>query len=279
MEEQRTQQAFGSPGGKSYLAPRIVDMMPPHKTYVEPYAGGAAVFFRKPPSEREVLNDKDSEIAFAFRFLRDMTPEQYKRLEKKQWKVSRATFERVKRAKPQDDIERFYKFYYLKKASFGYGNAALNHNKENETIATKHLWKVHDRLGRVGVHGNNALALIGKYDSSQTFFYLDPPYPDRAFVGRTFKDWTEQDLQQLVERLKGIKGKFALSLGVEHARLLPKGWNIHRLKVARRIVPLGREWNQAYQYEIVATNFKPQKKRRAIRKRRPATPSLAGMRG
>ena len=53
------QQAFGSPGGKSYLAPRIASMMPPHKTYVEPFAGGAAVFFRKVPSQKEVLSDKD----------------------------------------------------------------------------------------------------------------------------------------------------------------------------------------------------------------------------
>jgi len=33
-------QAFGSPGGKSYLAPRIATMLPPHKVYVEPFVGG-----------------------------------------------------------------------------------------------------------------------------------------------------------------------------------------------------------------------------------------------
>lgn len=74
------QQAFGSPGGKSYLAPRIAAMMPPHKTYVEPFAGAAAVYFRKEPSQQEILSDKDKEITFAFRFLRNMSSKQFKRL-------------------------------------------------------------------------------------------------------------------------------------------------------------------------------------------------------
>jgi len=37
-------QAFGSSGGKSRVAVQLVSMIPEHKTYVECYAGGAAVF-------------------------------------------------------------------------------------------------------------------------------------------------------------------------------------------------------------------------------------------
>src|SRR5690242_16672671 len=49
-------------GGKRRVAPRIVRMIPEHIAYVEPFAGGAQVFFHKPPSRIEVLNDLDSEI-------------------------------------------------------------------------------------------------------------------------------------------------------------------------------------------------------------------------
>lgn len=35
-------------GGKFYLAPWIIENMPPHLHYVEPYFGGGAVLFRKP---------------------------------------------------------------------------------------------------------------------------------------------------------------------------------------------------------------------------------------
>ena len=78
-------QAFGSSGGKSVLAPRIVKMMPPHRTYVEPFAGGAAVFWEKEPSPREVLNDKDREIAAAYRFIKGMTNSQFQQLKKFDW--------------------------------------------------------------------------------------------------------------------------------------------------------------------------------------------------
>ncbi|MBI4370291.1 MAG: DNA adenine methylase [Elusimicrobia bacterium] len=40
-------QAFGSYGGKRFLAHRIASYIPYHKTYIEPFAGGAAVFFAK----------------------------------------------------------------------------------------------------------------------------------------------------------------------------------------------------------------------------------------
>lgn len=229
--EHPVQQAFGSPGGKSYLAPRIAGMIPPHRVYVEPFAGGAAVYFRKEPSEKEVLGDKDTEIAFAFKFLRGMTPVQFKWLQKQNWQGSEKTFRRLKTMKPRNDLERFYRFYYLKKASFGDGSNTYNYMKDGKTLGTDLLWKVHERLKRTKTHsGQDALKLIDRYDSSNTFFYLDPPYPNRAFIGATDK-YTTEDLARLVSTLKGVKGKFALSLGTEHEKLLPKNWYIRRMKV------------------------------------------------
>jgi DNA adenine methylase len=46
-------------GGKQRLAAQIVALMPPHRVYLEPFAGGAAVLFAKPRAPRETLNDID----------------------------------------------------------------------------------------------------------------------------------------------------------------------------------------------------------------------------
>jgi DNA adenine methylase len=49
-------------GDKQQLAARILDMIPEHWIYREPFCGGAAIFFAKEPSMVEVINDTNGEI-------------------------------------------------------------------------------------------------------------------------------------------------------------------------------------------------------------------------
>ena len=46
------------PGGKTQLVKEILKRMPPHTTFIEPFVGGGSLFFAKPKSKKEVLNDK-----------------------------------------------------------------------------------------------------------------------------------------------------------------------------------------------------------------------------
>ena len=70
-------------GGKHYLAKKIIDLMPRHLHYVEPYAGGLAVLLEKDPFDRslywgekgyeqgvsEVVNDIHRELTNFWRVL------------------------------------------------------------------------------------------------------------------------------------------------------------------------------------------------------------------
>lgn len=69
----RGRTAFGWYGSKARLAPRILLLIAsmPHRVYVEPYAGSAAVLFAKPRSPVEIINDPDDQVVNFFRVLRD----------------------------------------------------------------------------------------------------------------------------------------------------------------------------------------------------------------
>lgn len=57
------------------MADWIISLMPPHRSYLEPFFGSGAVFFKKPPSRIETINDLDGEIANLFRCVREKTEE------------------------------------------------------------------------------------------------------------------------------------------------------------------------------------------------------------
>jgi DNA adenine methylase len=58
-------------GGKTRLARQIVDLLPPHEHYVEPYAGSLAVLLAKPRSRMETVNDIDRDLVTFWKVLRD----------------------------------------------------------------------------------------------------------------------------------------------------------------------------------------------------------------
>lgn len=61
-------------GGKQELAKKIISLIPSHKTYCEPFIGGAAIFFAKPVSKAEIINDINSEVINFYEVLKHDFP-------------------------------------------------------------------------------------------------------------------------------------------------------------------------------------------------------------
>ena len=68
---------------------------------------------------------------------------------------------------------------------------------------------LYNRLCEVQISCRDALKVISNRDTPETFFYLDPPY-----VGRCqghYYGYIDKDLENLLQILSGIKGRFILS--------------------------------------------------------------------
>lgn len=209
-------------GGKSRLRKAIVEMLPSHTCYVEPFAGAAWVLFAKPPSDVEVLNDIDQELISFFRVVKEK-PEQL--VESFEWElVARAEFERLAQLDPTQltDIQRAHRFYYLIMAGWG---GELNYPRFQTSITDgghgnrligalktlkERLQPIHDRLRTVIIENLDWRECIDRYDRPGTVMYVDPPYPDNGCnYAHNMRDWNDHCL--LADKLKAIKCKWILS--------------------------------------------------------------------
>ena len=63
-------------GGKRRLVKHILPLIPSHQCYVEPFAGGAALFFLKPDKAKvEVLNDINGDLINLYRVVQHHLPD------------------------------------------------------------------------------------------------------------------------------------------------------------------------------------------------------------
>ncbi len=226
---------WGSPAGKKRLAARLVKLIPPHKTYVEPFAGSAAVFFEKPPSDTEVLGDADPEIASAFKALTTLTDRELAELKKKNWTGRATLFRAMQDAKPRSKVEKLYRFLYL--SHFAYGKLrgkSYNPNAEGiEARTIDRIEKYRDRLRGVTVHSGHYADVVKKFDGKDTFFFLDPPYPGHNVeVGEDRFDETE-----FRKVLDGIKGKFLVTYGTR-GELDTTGFHVRKIRTRRSIASM-----------------------------------------
>lgn len=172
-------------GGKAGMARRIVDLLPAHDIYVEPFAGSLAVLFAKEPSRHEIVNDSDGALTTFFRMLRDR-PEDLARV-CQLTPYSRREFELAMLDEPGlEDLELARRFWVRVNQSFAKTAGAVTGWSITiaRTQATsagvqnriRRFTGCAERLSRVSIENKPAVDLIQRLDRPGAVMYLDPPY-------------------------------------------------------------------------------------------------------
>lgn len=206
------------PGGKRRLAKHILPHLEAkHRTYVEAFAGGAAVFFMRPEAAPvEVLNDINSELVRLYRCVQHHLEELVRQY---RWAlVSREMFRwaQLQNVETLTDIQRAARFFYLQKLAFGarvagqtFGVAANQAPSLNLLRIEEELSQAHLRLSRVTIEHLPWAECMRRYDKPETLFYLDPPYWKVAGYGTEFGI---EQYEQLAETMASLKGRAVLSI-------------------------------------------------------------------
>jgi DNA adenine methylase len=244
-------------GGKNRLAKRVISIFPKHTTYVEAFAGGAQVFFRKEPSKVEVLNDLDGEIVNFYRVCQQHYEELLRYL--RFALVSRVWFDLLKKTDPETltDIQRAARHLYLLRNCFAslvrnpvYHRNVVQPPSFNLERLPALIENAHKRLARVQIECAPYGEMLKRFDRPTTLFYLDPPYWGRSLYRHNFR---EADFRELSDRLRKIRGKFVLSLNdVPGVRELFADFHIHGVELHYTSQKAaGRRYR-----EVLITNFR-----------------------
>ena len=203
-------------GGKRRLAKLLLPMFPKHICYVEPFCGGAALFFMKEPSKVEVINDINGELTNLYRVVKHHL---HPFIDCFKWELSsRSEFLLKQKQAPEalTDIQRAVRFFYLQKLSFGgrthkrtYGTATTTPTRLNLARIEEDLSAAHLRLTGVNIEHLPWDEVIKRYDRPHTFFYLDPPYWQTTGYA---SDLGLDDYVTMADLARNIKGKMLLSL-------------------------------------------------------------------
>ena len=202
---------FCRQGNKYRVIDLILSKIPEHKVYVEPFVGSGAVFFNKPLAEKNVINDLDKETVARFKLLKRAPSDLSK------YRTDIDTLDEVKRffdKHTSSDADRLLaeKIRTCNGFSGTYADKSKHiYKPHNPYNSVKHIDEYQALLRRAVIENKDYESIIRKYDSKDTFFFLDPPYENTS-KGFDYAQNIDFDFVRLAEVLKGIKGKFLMTL-------------------------------------------------------------------
>lgn len=228
--------AFPYIGGKTNIANWVIDHLPDHRVYVEPFGGSAAVLLNKPRSNIEVYNDKDRDIVQFFEIARERTDELIEWCRRtpfseelhNEW--GRAFY---RGERPDDPIERAGRFLFLRYSQFAgkyHNHSGFKRDTLRARTGESRSWanvpekirETVDRLQGVSIQRDDFREVVGRYDAAETVFYFDPPYVEKEGLYPAADGFDHGELAAAVDQLEG-------DVLISYTDLPPDlydGWNV-----------------------------------------------------
>ena len=253
-------------GGKFTMSKRLIEMMPPHKRYIEVFAGGASMFFRKNKVEWNVLNDLDNDIVNLY----ICVLKEFKELKRHiYWYVkSRTLFEKFSENIKDSNIsipdpERAAQYFFIVNNSFNsmLGSAFSKDSNKNYNVNVEEELRIsRNKLQNVTIENFDFKDLVDRYEPrEEDFWYLDPPYvvaENKRYYRNTFNDESHIALKDCVDKIHKGGGNFMISYDDEVKIMkLYKDYNIKTIDT--KYAGTSPEKRKETKKELVIVNYEP----------------------
>jgi DNA adenine methylase len=233
---------LGYYGSKVRAAARIIDLLPAHDAYIEPFAGSLSVLLAKPIARRfETVNDLDQDLMTFWRILRER-PEDLERVcaltphSRAEYAACWPITEEV------DDLERARRTWVklamgrggqLRPTGWRYHEAANSRASSMPRTLMGYVGRfsvVADRLRHVSLECRPALEMVEKYGRHEdNLLYVDPPYlmATRSRTGYRHEMHSDAEHRELAGALAQCRSSVVLS-GYHSALYdeLYDGWHV-----------------------------------------------------
>lgn len=206
-------------GGKGDELEKILPYIPDnYDTYLEPFVGGGALFFRVNP-EKAVINDVHNELIDFYKSIKSgHSNEIYSFME--QHPNEEETYYQVRKTKPETELDNAKRFYYLRKTCY---RGMLRYNKKGEFNIPYGRYKTfnfedlkntayEDLLKKTEIFNEDFEYIFENYNNENNFMFLDPPY-DSEFTDYGYCSFGKEEHKKLADCFKNTKIKCLMVIG------------------------------------------------------------------
>lgn len=234
-----------------------------YKRFIEPFVGGGAVFFDLEHNDN-VINDVHTDLVNFYAQIKNGHSLDIYGLMASYENIEKDYYFLRDKFKPQNEVERAFVFFYLRKTCF---RGMLRYNKSGKFNIPYGRYKTYDYeilkekkyedlLKNTQIFQGGFEDVFDKYDNEENFVFLDPPY-DSTFTDYGYCIYDKQKHIELAERFKATKNKCLMVIGeTDFINGLYKDYIVakYHKKYAFKIYD-GRVGNEIDNFHLIIKNY------------------------